>query len=58
MEFELESLLVQLFFEEGIEHNGRRARIFQVADGADFLGEWGCGGDQRCAQLHAEIFGG
>ena len=55
MEFKIESLLVQLLLEQGIEHDGGGAGIFEFADAADFLGERGGGGDQRRAQLHAEI---
>jgi len=55
MKFELERLLMELFFEQGIEHDGGRAGILKATDSADFVRERGGGGDQRRAQLHAEI---
>ena len=49
---------MQLLLEQGVEHDGGGAGIFEFADAADFLGERGCGDDQRRPQLHAEILRG
>ena len=56
MVFKLKALVMQLFFEERIEHDGGGAGIFEAADSADFLRNRGCRGDQRRAKLHAKIF--
>ena len=47
MEFQLQRFLVQLFFKQGIEHDGGSAGIFQAADSADFVRERGRRRDQR-----------
>ena len=56
MKLELERLLVELFLEQGIEHDSGRAGILETADSADFVREGGGGCDEWRAQLHAEIF--
>jgi hypothetical protein len=45
MVFKLKTLLMQLFFEQGVEHDSRGAGIFEATDSADFLRNWGCGGN-------------
>ena len=54
--FQLKGFLTQLFFEQGVEDDGRGAGIFEAADPGDFLRKRGSGGDQRRAQLQAKIF--
>jgi hypothetical protein len=45
MVFKLKALLMQLFFEQGVEHDGRDAGIFEATDFADFLRNRRCRGD-------------
>ena len=55
MVFKLKAFLLQLLFEQRVEHDGGCAGVFEAADAVDFLRERRCGGDQRRAQLQAEI---
>src|ERR1700686_1852000 len=54
--FQFLSLLPELFFEEGIEHDGGGAGVFEAANSADVLRQRRGGGDEWSAQLHSEIF--